>query len=122
MSKVIALFNDYDSLTRALNQLEQADLGDDIVEVVDRGETEEPVRALDDNIVVAPVANSGSGSFAYAFPAHLGLNDFGEASDYFERAVKDGGRLIVMDTHDNEKALKILEGAKANRVFDSSSL
>lgn len=123
MATVVGLFNDYDTLQKALGKLEAAGLADDIVETLDQGEqaerAEEVVPPLTGGAMTArgvrgaPLAINFRGAFGY-------LDRLGEAGEFFKESVQDGGRLIILETRKDEEAMRILEEAGAEQT-DSSA-
>jgi hypothetical protein len=122
MATVVGLFNDYDTLQKALGKLEGAGLADDIVETLDQSEqaaqTEEVMPPAGGAMTArgvrsAPLAINFRGAFNY-------LDKLGEAGEFFKESVQDGGRLVILETKKDEEAMSILADAGAEHT-DSSA-
>lgn len=116
MATVIAVFDEGDNLTKALDALEKAGYGEDVVEVIDEGYREP-------GGVVAPLLTSGGQGGAVvnpsSYPGGLGRADIdADEKEFFWRSVQDGAKLVILDA-DGDEARDIemmLKKAGAGRV------
>ena len=118
MATVIAVFDDEDNITKALDALEKAGYGDDVVEVIEHGD-----QAGNTGAVVAPLlGNSSQGGGAVvnpgAYPRALGdANIPDDEKAFFWRSVQDGAKLVILDADDDARDLEtMLKQAGAGRV------
>ncbi len=123
MATVIAVFDDENSLTKALDALEKAGYGNDVVEVIEHNYQEGGT-----GTVVAPllgVGNQGAGNRGGGavvspgdYPSGLGdANISDDEKAFFWRSVQDGAKLVILDADDDARDLEImLKQAGAGRV------
>ena len=147
MATVAAIFDDSVALERAVGKLNDAGLGDDIVQVSENRDadtapeqTETPAEPTGENVgnVGLPVAagaggllglgGSGGNQGAAALVAGnvfggggdgLGrLDRLGDDAEPFRLAAERGGKLIMLETSDVETAVSTLQAAGAQQVYD----
>ena len=117
MSTVVGLFDDPQHMQQALDALNKANLGDDIKEVIESSEE------LSNDAAVAPTAIGVGSTYGQgvAVPTFVSYSDMGEEGEFFKTAVEKGGRLVILDTDDNEQAVSIFKRFHASKVYDSGA-
>ena len=147
MATVAAIFDDSVALERAVSRLNDAGLGDDIVEVSENRNadtaperTETPAEPTGDNTGnlglpagaaaggLLGLSGSGGSQGAAALVAGnvfggggdgLGrLDRLGDDAEPFRLAAERGGKLIMLETSDVETAVSTLQAAGAQQVYD----
>lgn len=147
MATVVAVFDDSVALERAVSHLASAGLGDDIVQVTENRDADtaperseapnDPDTTGGGNIGIPAGAGaggllglSGSGGSQGAAPllgrglfggADDGLNrldELGDDAEPFRLAAERGGKLVILETSDVDKAVSTLKGAGAQQVYD----
>jgi hypothetical protein len=122
MALIIGLFDDSKSLQKGLEALQNADLSDDIVEVV---EDSEAISTDTGPVAVAPSGTGGTAPMGSVAAAPFGmkasyLDRLGESKDFFIRAIKQGGCAVVLESRDEEKIESILQRAGAQQVYNNA--
>lgn len=138
MATVAAIFDDEAALERAVDALEAAGLGDDIVQIEEGREADnapETSEAPGDGVTLPPIAatggflGGGTTNPQGAAPI-LGtalttdnnvlarLDDLGDAAEPFRLAAEQGGKLIFLETRKVAEAVAALEGAGAQQLYD----
>lgn len=144
MATVAAIFDDSVALERAVGRLNDAGLGDDIVQVSENRDadtaperTETPAEPTGENIGnvgipavagaggVLGLGGSGGNQGAAALAAGSvfgrggdGLDRLGDDAEPFRLAAERGGKLIMLETSDVETAVSTLQAAGAQQVYD----
>lgn len=147
MATVAAIFDDSVALERAVSRLNDAGLGDDIVQVSENRDadtapeqSETPAEPTGENVgnVGLPagagaggllgLSGSGGNQGAAALVAGnvfgggddgLGrLDRLGDDAEPFRLAAERGGKLIMLETSDVEAAVSTLQAAGAQQVYD----
>ncbi len=147
MATVAAIFDDSVALERAVSRLNDAGLGDDIVQVSENRDadtapeqSETPAEPTGENVgnVGLPAAAgaggllglSGSGGNQGAAALVAGnvfgggdsglgrLDRLGDDAEPFRLAAERGGKLIMLETSDVETAVSTLQAAGAQQVYD----
>lgn len=125
MVRILALFNDGETLERAEEGLANAGLTDDIERVVDGGLAEasspEPLGLG----AVAPVGTDGrpEGALIADIDSNW-LADYGVADEearFLADAVNDGASLMILHSEDADEAEAILRQAGGTRIFRKES-
>ncbi|ADI13930.1 hypothetical protein [Truepera radiovictrix] len=156
MATVAALFDDSAALERAINALQSAGLGDDIIEVNEGREADTAPETSEDfegGVSVGMSSGLGGGDVggdasgtlgippvggvAGAFggsggsqPAPVGLvgdgrgartgrlDRLGDDAEPFRLGLERGGKLLMLETNDVEKAVTTLREAGAQQLYD----
>ncbi len=144
MATVAAIFDDSVALERAVSRLNDAGLGDDIVQVSENRDadtapeqSETPAEPTGENVGLPAGAAAGgllglSGSGGNQGAAALaagsvfggssdglgGLDRLGDDAEPFRLAAERGGKLIMLETNDVETAVSTLQAAGAQQVYD----
>lgn len=141
MATIAAIFDDAVALEGAISALEQAGLGDDIAHVSENRDADtvpeqSEVPEDDAGVGIPPVLGAGSlggsGStgaqgtaplFGGLFgggndPADGYLDRLGDAAEPFRLAAERGGKLIVLETDEVDKAVRALRSAGAQQLYD----
>lgn len=125
MVRILALFNDGETLERAEEGLANAGLTDDIERVVDGGLAEasspEPLGLG----AVAPIGTDGrpEGALIADIDSNW-LADYGVADEearFLADAVNDGASLMILHSEDADEAEAILRQAGGTRIFRKES-
>lgn len=145
MATVAAVFDDSVALERAVDALGSAGLGDDIVQVSENRDADtapersdtsgDPDTAGGDIGVPAGVGAggllglSGSGGSQGAAPLLGGglfggdglgrLDALGNAAEPFRLAAERGGKLVILETNEVDRAVATLKAAGAQQVYPS---
>lgn len=138
MATVAAIFDDERALEQAVNALESAGLGDDIVQIEEGREADsapETSETPGDDVTLPPIAATGgflgggnataqgaAPLLGTAFAADSGvgarLDDMGDAAEPFRLAAEQGGKLLFLETRKVAEAVAALEGAGAQQIYD----
>ncbi len=142
MATVAAIFDDSVALERAIDRLQKAGLGGDIIDVEEGREADVapeestlPGDNYQEGAAIPPLAGGAAGSgvsqtqgtpglFAGLFGGGVGSDDsgeldrLGEDADAFRLAVERGGKLVVLETQDPDKAVTVLREAGAQQLYD----
>ena len=141
MATVAAIFDDSVALEHAVSALNDAGLGDDIVDVEENQHADtapETTQTGDDaetaEVGAVPIAGAGlaGGGAVGATPlaagsAYMGagnsdadnrLDKLGDDAEPFRLALEHGGKLLMMETHDVDKAVSTLQQAGAQEIYD----
>ncbi len=148
MATVAAIFDDSVALGKAISALQNAGLGDDIVDVDENRDADTAPEqtdtsgdgndVMDDDTgvgVVAPLGGAvggatGGGSGMQGTTPLMGglfggdegvsgpLSDLGDEGEPFRLAAERGGKLVVLKTDDVETAITTLQRAGAQQVYD----
>lgn len=147
MATVAAIFDDSVALERAVSRLNDAGLGDDIVQVSENRDADTAPEASevpgdsdrDDlgtglpGVGIPAVAGaggvSGGGSGGQNLAPLLGgfagrgtgldrLDRLGDDAEPFRLAAERGGKLIMLETSNVETAVATLQGAGAQQIYD----
>ncbi len=142
MATVAAIFDDSNALERAVNALQTAGLGDDITEVDENTHSDtapETTQTADDaetaEVGAVPVAGAGlaGGGAVGAAPLAGGagmlgmggadgsdnhLSKLGSAAEPFRLALSHGGKVLMLETKDVDKAVSTLKSAGAQEIYD----
>jgi len=127
---VAAIFDDSVALGRAVSKLQEAGLGDDILEVQE-GEVQEGAAggARQDtphNPAFLPAAGMANlyGGASRTTPAAADapntpsrLGSLGDDAEPFRRSLEHGGKLVILETDDVDTALATLRDAGAQRLY-----
>ncbi len=123
MSLVLALFDDPKTLEDAIDRVNDAGFGDDVVDVEDRSGAGASAPSPAGAAMPGGQALAG-GQRAAAVPLDRNafepyLSRAGEAGQYFKDALEHGARLLILDTGRAEEAAAVLEEAGAQRVYQA---
>ena len=147
MTTVAAIFDDSVALERAVSRLNDAGLGDDIVQVSENRDADtapeqsetlaEPTGDNVGNLGLPAGAGAGgllgfsgsggnqgaaalvSGNIFGGGSSGLGrLDRLGDDAEPFRLAAERGGKLIMLETNDVETAVSTLQAAGAQQVYD----
>ncbi len=146
MATVAAIFDDSVALEKAISALQNAGLGDDIVDVDENRDADTAPEQTDtsgdgndvmgDNVgVVAPLGGAaggatGGGTGMQGTAPLLGglfggddgvsgpLSDLGDEGEPFRLAAEHGGKLIVLKTDEIDTAVQTLQQAGAQQIYD----
>ena len=140
MATVAAIFDDSDALEKAVNALQDAGLGDDITEVDENTHSDtapETTQTADDaetaEVGAVPVAGAGlAGGGAVGAASLAGgagmmggadgsddhLGKLGSGAEPFRQALEHGGKVLMLETNDVDKAVSTLRSAGAQEIYD----
>ncbi len=141
MATVAAIFDDSDALEKAVNALEAAGLGDDIVEVAENTHSDtapETSQTADDaataEVGAVPIAGAGlaGGGAVGAAPLAAGagmlgaanasddarLDKLGSGAEPFRQALEHGGKVLMLETNDVDTAVSTLQSVGAQEIYD----
>lgn len=139
MATVAAIFDDSDALEKAVNALEAAGLGDDIVEVAENTHSDtapETSQTADDaataEVGAVPIAGAGlaGGGAVGAAPLGAGmlgaasasddvrLDKLGSGAEPFRQALEHGGKVLMLETNDVDTAVSTLQSVGAQEIYD----
>ncbi len=137
MATVAAIFDDEAALERAIDALEKAGLGDDIVSVEAgrEGDRASGVGEAEDAVPLPPLAAAGGllgggGTGTQGAAPLLGtafasnsnvldkIDNMGEAGEPFRLAAEQGGKLLFLETRKVAEAVETLQTAGAQQLYD----
>jgi hypothetical protein len=121
MALIIGLFEDTQQLQKGLEALQDADVADDIVQVV---ESQDALTPEGGPVAVAPSGTGGGAPMGAVAAAPFGmkaayLERLGDARDFFVRAIEQGGCAVILESRDDEKVAAILQRAGAQQVYNN---
>lgn len=140
MATIAAIFDDAVALEGAISALERAGLGEAIAHVsenrdADTAPEQSETREADTSTGVPPVLGAGSlggsgstgaqgtapllgGLFGGNDAADGYLDRLGDDAEPFRLAAERGGKLIVLETDEVDKAISTLRSAGAQQLYD----